>query len=101
MKRGLTTSVILGSTRVGRVAPKVGDVVVKKLKAKGHEVHLIDPAAEEFQLPSIWKPLHHYKSIEEAPEKLRKIANILEQSDGFILIASEYNHAPPPALLHL
>jgi len=98
---GFNTVVILGSTRTGRLAPTVGANIIKRLENRGHSITLIDPLKEEYDLPLLQKPYHHYKDPNEAPPKLKNIASIFEKADGFILISSEYNHAPPPALLNM
>jgi NAD(P)H-dependent FMN reductase len=37
----------------------------------------------------------------EAPENMEKIAQILAQADGFLVVSGEYNHSVPPALKNM
>ena len=44
-----------------------------------------------------------YKEYDEgqAPDYLEKIASMLKEADGFIIVTGEYNHSIPPALKNL
>ncbi|PLX11746.1 MAG: NADPH-dependent FMN reductase, partial [Marinilabiliales bacterium] len=59
---------------------------------------LIDPL--ELPLPLIDKMFKEYDS-QNAPENMKKIAKILSNADGFLIITGEYNHSVPPALKNL
>ena len=37
----------------------------------------------------------------KAPDSLEKIASMLKDVDGFIIITGDYNHSSPPALKNL
>jgi len=100
LDKPFNVTVILGSTRIGRMAPMVGNRIVPRFAARGHNVQLIDPVDEKFKLPLMEKPFHHYKNPKEAPENVQRIANIFDQTYGFVWIASEYNHSIPPALIN-
>jgi NAD(P)H-dependent FMN reductase len=91
-------AVIYGSVRSNRQGIKVARFIVRKLKQRGHEVELIDPM--EYKLPLLDKM---YKEYEEGkvPKVMEKVANILDSSDGFVVVTGEYNHGTPPALKNL
>jgi len=94
-----TIAVLLGSVRKDRQGHKLAGLVVKKLQARGHNVHLIDALAEK--LPILEQAYHHYKKDEVKPEVLVKIAKILESADGFVIVDGEYNHSPTPGMINL
>lgn len=94
----LNFAVFLGSTRPGREAPRISELVAQRLEQLGHKVTLLDPV--EFpSLETFHKPIHHYKEGEEVPAELAAWASRLKAVDGFAIVACEYNHAPSPALL--
>jgi len=95
----LDVVVLLGSVREGRQGIHLANLVVAKLKARGHTVTLID--AEKEKLPILEKPYHHYKDSTTAPEQLQKLAKILEKAQGFVVVDGEYNHGPTPGILNL
>lgn len=90
--------VILGSVRHERVGLRVARYVVNTLSARGHQVTLIDPV--EFPLPLLDRM---YKDYEKgaAPGVLERLAGILREADGYVLVSAEYNHSIPPALTNL
>jgi len=85
--------VIVGSVRSERQGIKVANWVVKKLKEKNHEVHLVDPA--QLQLPILDKM---YKEMKNPSEKLQKLHTIIKEADGYIPITPEYNHSVSSAM---
>lgn len=85
--------VIVGSVRLERQGIKVANWVVKKLKEKNHEVHLVDPA--QLQLPILDKM---YKEMKNPSEKLQKLHTIINEADGYIPITPEYNHSVSSAM---
>ena len=94
----LKIAVIYGSVRAQRLGIKAARFIVKKLKERKHEVNLIDPL--EYGLPLLDKRYSEYKPG-KAPENMEKIAKILINSDGFVIVTGEYNHGLPPALKNL
>ncbi|MBU0530424.1 MAG: NAD(P)H-dependent oxidoreductase, partial [Nanoarchaeota archaeon] len=91
-------AVIYGSVRTGRQGIKAARFMIKKLEERGHEAILIDPL--EYKLPFIDKMYKEYEPG-EAPEPIEKIAEILRNSDGIMIVSAEYNHNAPPALLNI
>jgi len=90
-------AIIYGSVREARNGIGLAIWLQKKLEKKGHKTTLLDPM--ELKIPMLNKMHKEYEG--EAPEDLEKIHTILEESDGFIIVAAEYNHSVPPALKNL
>ena len=78
--------------------------VVAQLKARGHDVHLVDAAALELPLlDKMWKQL---KGSEDPADravkaKLTPVAELYERVDGFAIVCAEYNHSVAPGLTNL
>ncbi len=94
----LKIAVIYGSVRAQRQGIKAARFIVKKLKDRNHEVTLIDPL--EYKLPLLDKRHMDYNPG-TAPENIEKVAQILKNSDGFMIVSGEYNHSIPPALKNI
>ena len=91
-------SVFYGSVRSNRQGIKAARFIEKELKERGHTVHLIDPLEYEFPfLDKMYKEYHEG----EAPEVIEKVAELLRQSEGFVIVSGEYNHSIPPALKNI
>lgn len=88
--------VFLGSVRQGRNATRVAKFVQKKLEESGHNVTILDPL--ELGLGQVTQPFHFYKNPADAPPILGQINKQIQDADGFVVIASEYNSAISPAL---
>ncbi len=95
---GFTTSILYGSVRTNRQGIRAVKFLEKQLVERGHKVHVIDP--EALPLPFLDKM---YKEFPEgkAPANMQKIADALNDSDGFIIVTGEYNHSIPPALKNM
>lgn len=72
--------------------------IVASLERRNFEVTVWDPL--ELKLPVLETP-HFFYPPGEAPEHLNKMAKTLEDSDCFVFVSPEYNHAIPPALANL
>ncbi len=94
----LTISIIYGSVRTGREGIKAAKFFERKCKERGYKVHFIDPKIYNFPLLD-----KMYKEYEKgsAPEPFEEVAQMIIESDGYIIVSGEYNHAAPPALLNL
>ncbi len=94
----MTTAVLYGSVREQRKGIRAAKYICDQLRGKKHTVHFIDPM--EYSLPLLNK---RYKEYEKgsAPENMEKVANLLHESDGYIIVTGEYNHSIPPALKNL
>jgi NAD(P)H-dependent FMN reductase len=91
-------AVLLGSVRRDRMGSRAAQLVVRELKHRGHDVHLVDPL--ELQLPLLDR-MYKEHPAGEAPEQLERLANLYRSVDGFLVISAEYNHGIPPALKNL
>lgn len=90
--------VFYGSVRSERQGIKAARFIVRKCRDRGHEVALIDPI--EYPLPLLDKMYKEYRSG-EAPEVLRRMADLIIPADAYIVVSGEYNHTIPPALANL
>ena len=90
--------VIFGSVRIGRQGIKAARFIVNSLKERKHSVTLVDPL--EYKLPLMNKKYSRYEKG-KAPKKLEKLAKLFKSTDAFVIVTSEYNHFPPPALVNL
>ncbi len=93
-----TIAILYGSVRPARKGILAANYLKKQVESRGHKVHFIDP--EEHQLPLLQKMYKEYDEG-EAPDYLEKIASMLKEADGFIIVTGEYNHSIPPALKNL
>jgi NAD(P)H-dependent FMN reductase len=90
--------VFYGSVRSERQGIRAARFVVNECRARGHDVALVDPL--EYRLPLLDKMYKEYPRG-EAPETLRRIADLIVPADGIIVVSGEYNHSIPPALSNL
>jgi NAD(P)H-dependent FMN reductase len=83
--------IILGSTRPGRAGEAVADWVLKQAKKREDiEVELVDVA--DFELPLLDEPIP--PSIGKYTKAhTKKWAGKIDEADGFIFVAAEYNHS--------
>ena len=95
----LTISIIFGSVRDGRLGIRYARYLEQAAKARGHKAILIDPL--EYDLPLLRKRYSDYKPGEKIAANLSKLHDILADSDAYIMVSAEYNHAPPSALTNL
>ena len=91
-------AVIYGSVREGRLGIKAAKFIVKKLEGKNIESTLIDPL--EFPLPLLKNKFDYLKENEKTKE-MKKLHEIFEKADGFVIVTGEYNHSVPPALKNI
>lgn len=91
-------AVLLGSVRRDRMGMRAARLVVRELKDRGHDVHLVDPL--ELQIPLLDRMYKEHPEG-EAPENLERLAQLYRSVDGFIVVSAEYNHGIPPALKNL
>lgn len=91
-------AVLLGSVRRDRMGMRAAQLIVRELKDRGHEVHLVDPL--ELQLPLLDRMYKEHPEG-EAPENLERLARLYRSVDGFLVVSAEYNHGIPPALKNL
>jgi NAD(P)H-dependent FMN reductase len=95
---GLKFVVLLGSVRSDRHGIKAARFADRSLRARGHDVTIVDPV--EVKLPLLDRM---YKEYEKgtAPAVLEQLASLYRAADGFVVVSGEYNHSIPPALSNL
>lgn len=94
----LSFAVLLGSVRRDRMGIRAARFVVDTLKARGHDVTLVDPV--ETALPLL-DPMYKEYPAGKAPAVLQRLAGLYKAVDGFVVVSAEYNHSIPPALSNL
>ncbi|MFP4523690.1 MAG: NADPH-dependent FMN reductase [Candidatus Woesearchaeota archaeon] len=94
----MKVALIYGSTRKERQGIKGARFVKNMLEKRGHEVSFID--AMEHPHPLLDKTYKEYAE-DEAPKTMREVAGMLENADGVVVAASEYNHSIPGPLKNL
>ncbi len=100
----MIVAVLQGSTRSERMGDRAAKWVIAQLKARGHEVHLVDAATLELPLLNkMWKEVKASEDPEDQQlkAKLAPLAELYERVDGFAIVCAEYNHSIPPGLSNL
>ncbi|MDZ7714874.1 MAG: NAD(P)H-dependent oxidoreductase [Balneolaceae bacterium] len=94
----LNILVIYGSVRHHRQGIRAARFIFNKCKERGHSTTLVDPL--EYDLPMLDRM---YKEFDKgkAPQKMEKLAGLIKDADGYIIVSGEYNHSIPPALSNL
>lgn len=62
------------------------------------DVKVIDPL--EIDFPRVFKPHFSYRKG-QAPVSLQSLADLIAQSDAFVMVSPEYNHSMSPALMDM
>ena len=91
--------VVLGSVREGRQGVKVARLLMNKLSDLGASPTLLDPL--DINPPLLQQPLHFMKDQSQAPQWMLDTHQLIQDSDGFMIVTPEYNCALPPALTNL
>ncbi len=91
-------SIIVGSTRPGRVGDVVGQWFQAQAIQNGKfDVELVDLA--DIDLPMYNEPKHpSIQSYEHNHTK--RWARIVSAADAYVFVTPEYNYGPPPALIN-
>lgn len=90
--------ILFGSVRRDRKGILAARFVEGALRARGHEVTLVD--ALELQLPLLDRMYKEYPKG-EAPEVLERLASLYRAADAFVIVTGEYNHGLQPGLKNL
>jgi len=91
-------SIIIGSTRPGRVGLPVGQWFFEQARRHGKfDVALID--LKEVNLPLLDEPKHP-RLGEYVHEHTKAWSEIVKASDAFVFVTPEYNYSLAPALLN-
>jgi NAD(P)H-dependent FMN reductase len=89
-------TVVIGSTRPGRVGLPVGTWIAERARAHGaFDVRVADLA--DVALPLLDEP-HHPRLRRYEFEHTRRWSAIVEASDAFVFVTPEYNHGMPAPL---
>jgi len=87
-------AVIVGTTRQGRVTPKLAKWVQTRLEAKHDDIEVLDLA--ELEMPLLmeapWTPNR------QLTDGAKRWLEGLERADGFVIVTAEYNHGLPAVL---
>lgn len=94
----LNVAVIYGSVRQNRQGIKAARFITTKCNERGFDTTLVDPL--EYDLPLLDKMYKEYEKG-EVPPVLQKLAKIITEADGYIIVSAEYNHSIPPALSNI
>jgi NAD(P)H-dependent FMN reductase len=89
---------LVGSVRSDRQGIKAARFVEQSLRARAHEVTLVDPV--DVRLPLLDRMYKEYPKG-SAPQVLEDLAALYRGADAFIVVTGEYNHSIPPALSNL
>ena len=95
---GYRVLVLYGSYRSDRMGIRLAQFIIEGLRARNHEVELID--ARAIGLPMLDRMYKEHPKG-EAPEKLEKLAGQIRGADGFVFITGEYNWGIQPGLKNL
>ena len=91
-------SVIIGSTRPGRVGLPIGQWFFERARLHGKfEVELVD--LKQQNLPLLDEPKHP-RFGEYEQEHTKAWSKLIKASDAFVFVSPEYNFSAPPALLN-
>ena len=90
--------VFYGSYRTARQGIRLADFALRKLRARDHDVELID--AQEVGLPMLDRMLKEY-SPGTAPAALAELGAKIRAADGFLFVVGEYNWGMQPGLKNL
>lgn len=94
----LKLKIIIGSTRPGRVGPKVAKWVAERAEAHGqYAVEIVDLA--EINLPLLDEAGHPRLQAYEH-EHTKTWSRIVDDADAFIFVTPEYNFFPPAGLIN-
>ncbi|HEY1085937.1 MAG TPA: NAD(P)H-dependent oxidoreductase [Candidatus Saccharimonadales bacterium] len=90
----MNVAVVVGTTRDGRVTPKLAKLVEKSLREKHDDVSVLDLA--EFEIPMLseapWMP------DRVLTEGTKKWLDALAKADAYVIVTGEYNHGIPAVL---
>lgn len=94
----LKLKIIIGSTRPGRVGPKVADWVAKEAATHGvFDVEIVD--LEEIGLPLLDEAKHPVMRAYEHDHTKRWSA-IVDEADAFVFVTPEYDYFPPASIVN-
>ena len=89
----MNLTVISGTAREGRYSHFVSQLIYQELIKRGYQVNLVD--VKELNLPLLD---YTYSNHPNPSDKLKGLQQLVEKTDGFILVSPEYNGGPSAAL---
>jgi NAD(P)H-dependent FMN reductase len=92
------TLVFYGSYRVDRKGIRLAEFIVRRLRARGDDVELID--AKAVGLPMLDRMFKEY-SPGTAPQAMVDLAAKIRAADAFLFVVGEYNWGVQPGLKNL
>jgi NAD(P)H-dependent FMN reductase len=90
--------VLYGSYRSNRKGIRLAEFLVRRLRARGDEVELID--AKAIDLPILDRMLKEY-APGTAPPALASLGAKIREADAFVFVTGEYNWGVQPGLKNL
>ena len=92
----MNIAVIIGTTRAGRVTPRLAKWVMKRADEFGIDANLKLIDLKDYDIPLLEEaPWHPDRVLNEGTKKW---LDELEQADGYIIVTAEYNHGIPAVL---
>ncbi|MGI8500116.1 MAG: NADPH-dependent FMN reductase [Hassallia sp.] len=92
------TLVFYGSYRSDRQGIKAARFMIDQLQQRKHEVIFVD--AKEYDFGILDRMYKEYEKG-QAPAKMEELADHIRHSDGFVVVAGEYNHSIQPGLSNI
>lgn len=92
------TLVFYGSYRVDRKGIRLAEFIVRRLRARGDDVELID--AKAVGLPMLDRMFKEY-SPGTAPQAMVDLGSKIRAADAFLFVVGEYNWGVQPGLKNL
>lgn len=93
----LTFLVVEGTVRNGRKSIHAARYVTGLLEERGHDAELFDMAEHDVPLLET----RRYTDPGDPPAAVERFGQLVEETDGIILVSPEYNHSYPGALKNL
>jgi NAD(P)H-dependent FMN reductase len=90
--------VFYGSYRVDRMGIRLADYIVARLRERGDDAELVD--AKSVGLPMLDR-MYKEHAPGEAPENMRRLAEMIRAADAFVFVTGEYNWGMQPGLKNL
>ncbi len=87
-------AIIVGTTRDGRVTPKLAKWVETRLNAKHDDVEVLDLA--DYDMPLL--PEAPWTPNRKLTDGAKAWLDALDSADGFVVVTAEYNHGVPAVL---
>ena len=88
-------TIVSSSTRIGRISHRISLMLAEQIKQKGYQTQIVDLL--EYDLGTFQQT---FASMENPPEKLKEIQDMLMKSDAFVFVTPEYNGSISSGLKH-